>query len=228
MELATQYANLLFVYDNVIKSPDPFILKLAANKYSKKLEDFMYLELPYTSTLPAITQRCVMRTIKNPIEWLAKKKFDYDKLYNELKAKSIRLYEDSIYLRSMDTISIFLKSYCIGKIYVWNDTYDKRQLYDLSGYIDKSNGKMEYVVAPTLQQAIDTIGNVHVVYDWDVDRVAEMVNAGINDDILFAVADYPFNFEPDDLTKFKYELNNKRNVKPFSVYSKTEDRSYYG
>jgi hypothetical protein len=220
------HANLLFVYDNVIKTPDAVILKLAAGKYAKRLEDFMHLELPESTTFDTLTQRLVKRTVKNPIEWLAKKEFDYDKTYNQLKAKSIRLYEDSIYLNSFNSIRIFLKSYCIGKIYIWNDTNDMRQLYDISGLLELKDDKVQYVVSPTLRQAIDSIGNVNVVYDWDIDRVNEIVSTGLYDNILFAVANYPFNFEIDNMNKFKYNLSETENVRPFNVLDKEE--LFYG
>lgn len=228
MELSVQSANVLFVYDNVIKTPEAYMLKLAATKYRDKLDEFMHLELPLTSSIPVITQRMVRRTKKNPIEWLAKKEFDYDKLYEELKAKSIKLYEDSVDLKSAGTLKIFTNSYCIGKIYIWNNVYDKRQMYDISGVLDKGHGKVEYVVSPTLQQAIDTIGNLHVVYDWDIDRVYEMVSTGLNEDILFAVANYPFNFNLDNPNVFKYDMANHKNVAPFVVYHDNEEANYYG
>ena len=228
MKAKVNHANLLFVYDNVIKSPDPYILKLAQTKYKDKLKDFLYLDLPQTATIETITSRMVNRTVKNPLEWLAKKSFDYDKAYKQLKSKSMAMYEKSIYLNSYNSLRIFRKSYCIGKIYIWNESYDKRQIYDIAGLLDKSNEKIQYVTSPTLRQAIDTIGDLTVVYDWDVERVRDIVETGVYDDILFAVADYPFNFDLDNMNHLKYGLYNKENVRPFKVFDRNESDTYYG
>ena len=221
------HANLLFVYDNVIKTPDAFILKLASSKYANKLEEFMYLDMPKTTTLETLTDRLIHRAVKNPIEWLAKKEFDYDKIYNQLKEKSVRVYEDSIYLRAFDTIRIFVKSYCIGRIYIWNPSVDKRQLYDLSGLLDGSNDKVQYVAGSNLRQVIDNIGNLNVVYDWDAERIRDIVSTGVYDGILFAVGNYPFNFEPDNPKKLKYGLDEYDNVSSFTIIDDKEI-SYYG
>jgi hypothetical protein len=92
--------------------------------------------------------------------------------------------------------------------------------------MDVNPGKVQFVISPTLQQAIDSIGNVHVVYDWDIDRVAKLVDSGVNDDILFTVANYPFNFEED--RKLKHGMHIKRNVAPFQVYIPPEKIPCYG
>jgi hypothetical protein len=137
------------------------------------------------------------------------------------------VYEDSLYLKAYDTIRIFSKSYCIGKIYIWNPEVDKRQLFDISGLLDLPNNKVQYVSSPTLQQAIDNIGNLDVVYDWDVDRVYEVVSTGLYNNILFAVGNYPFNFELDDMNKLKYNLNDTDNVRSF-IIGGSVDIPYYG
>ena len=227
MQAGVTSANILYVYDNVIKSPDAYILKMAGSKYASKLENFMYLDLPNSTTLETLTARLLDRTVKNPIEWLAKKSFDYDKIYNQLKTKSVRCYEDSIYLRSFDAIRAFLKSYCIGNIYIWNDNPDDRQMYDLAGLMDEAKGKVQYVTSPDLRKAIDAIGNLNIVYDWDIERVRDIVSTGLYDNILFAVADYPFNFERENPTLLKYKMLDYENVRTFSVDS-NKDLPYYG
>ena len=66
----------------------------------------------------------------------------------------------------------------IDQIYVWNPYYDKRQHFDINEILkDRSN--VQYCVSENLVDTIDRIGDLNIVYDWDLDRIAPIIKSGV-------------------------------------------------
>lgn len=224
-KLQVETANVVFVYDNVLKSPDPFIIKSIKTKYRENFEDFLDFSLIDTmANDDALSFATLHRKIKNPLEWLAKKEFDYEKFYTKMKKKFKQLYIESPELYQYKTLKTYSRSYCIDKIYIWNPYYDVRQHADLQDILE-SNNNIQYVVSENFVDCLDDIGDVNLVYDWDIDRVKTIIDGGNHNHIYFGVAAYPFNLENDEL---KYELSKHDNVGSFPVVKKPTKDIFFG
>lgn len=218
-------ANILIVYDNVLKSPDPFILKSIRTKYREEFKDF--LDIGFLDSLmddDALFYITMCRNKKNPLEWLAKKPFDYEKFYEKMKKKNVNLYNNSRPLIQYRAFQNFSKAYCIDKVYVWNPYYDKRQHYDINEVL-LEHDNVQYCVSENLIDTINEIGNLNIVYDWDIDRIGEIIKADNNPSIFFGIAAYGFNLNNGIL---KNGLSEYPNVGSFPVIEDTTKELYVG
>lgn len=223
--LQIETANVLFVYDNVLKSPDPFIVNAVKTKYRKDFQDFLDFTLVDTiEDMDALSYAVLSRTVKNPLEWIAKKPFDYDKFCTRLKKKSKSLYFEAMELYQYRTLQVFSRSYCINNIYIWNPYYDIRQHADLQDIISE-NQNIQYCVSENLVSCLDEIGDINLVYDWDIDRVKKILDEGNHNHIFFAVAAYPYNLENGNL---KYDLDKHDNVGKFPAIKKPTKDIFFG
>jgi hypothetical protein len=224
--LTPSTANILFVYDNVLKSPDAFILKKVATEYRDRFEGFIDFSLIDTNTPESLLLHLVRRNEKNPLKWLATQEFDYDKLYNQLHQGFSNMYRDAERLRLYNRLYSLAASYCIEHIYIWNPEYDVRQQFDLDDILHEN--KVEYVVNPDLGQTILDIGEVNIVYDWDAERVWELVRTDKYDDTFFGIAGYPFNFEKDEPDYLIHRLWERSNIAFYPILNINETNKYCG
>ena len=123
--------RVLVTYRDIIKTADMYIINLLKTKFRDKFKEYIDYSLLDTLTDEALLLHWVNRPVKNPLEWLAIKPFDYEKNYQLLYDKSKRLYIDCEALKFDATLSNYKVSRAIDDIYVWNPTYDKRQHFDL-------------------------------------------------------------------------------------------------
>lgn len=212
--LRVNKANVLIVYDNVLKNPDPYILRRLVTTYRDKFKRYIDVETIETISDELLLSLVVNRAKKNVLEQVAITEFDYELNYNILHEKFLDMYQNSIPLQMYQTLINFYKSYCIDHIYVYNPTYDKRQHFDIET-VFKDMRNLQYVVGD-MEDVINQIGDINVLYDWDVDRVNDLVSTGLHDDIFFGVAQYPFNFEKDKL-HLKHSLWKMDNVSYFPL-----------
>lgn len=224
-ELKIDKANILIVYDNVLKSPDPFIMNSIRRNYRNEFKDFIDLDLLDSlgdeETLFYLT---MCRNKKNPLEWLAKRPFDYDKFYNKMKKKSNRLYYDSKPLYQYKAFKSFARTYLIDKIYIWNSYYDKRQHYDINEVL-KKNSNVQYCTSENLIDAIDRIGDLNIVYDWDLDRIAPIIKEDNHPEIFFGIAGFGFNKKEG---KLKEGLDQFANVGDFPIIERPDRDLFVG
>jgi hypothetical protein len=164
------------------------------------------------------------RNKKNPLEWLAKRSFDYDKFYNKMKKKSNRLYYDSKPLYQYKAFKSFARTYLIDKIYIWNSYYDKRQHYDINEVL-KKNSNVQYCTSENLIDAIDRIGDLNIVYDWDLDRIAPIIKEDNHPEIFFGIAGFGFNKKEG---KLKDGLDQFMNVGEFPIIERPDRDLFVG
>lgn len=207
-------AKILIVFDNVLKSPDFGILRRILRDYHDTFIEYLKLELIDTLSPEALLPFVMHRTKENCLEWLAKEKFNYYLNRKDLYERFKDMYILSPELRMYSAMMNFAYSYCVDKIYVWNEERDIRQQYDLSRFA-LNHDKITYVTG-YMQNVIDAT-NVNIVYDWDIERVKKLTDGGMNADICFILAKYPFNMEEDGIT-LKYDLSEHGNVVTFEPY----------
>ena len=163
--------SILVTYRDIIKTADFYILDLVKTRFRDKFKDLIDFKLLDTLTEEALMLHWLHRPVKNVLEWLAIKEFDYEKNYQFLYDKSKKLYiDDDRTLKFDKVLENYKFSKAINDIYVWNPTYDKRQLFDLK--VRHGLGKIKYVTGASLERVLDRIGSVNLVYDTDADRVA--------------------------------------------------------
>lgn len=225
-DLTAMQLRLLFVYHNVLKSPDAFILKKMANEYRDRFEGFIDFAPIDLNSPQALLLLVLSRTVKNPIEWLATEKFDYDKIYDQLVKGFPNAYRDSERLRMYESVYNLSRSYCVEKIFIWNEVDDVRQRFDLDELLH--NDKVEYVVNKDLYQALKDIGDINFVYDWDIDRLYRIMNSKEFDNTFFGIAGYPFNFDKDKPYALKYNMSEKPNIAYYYVHNINETNKYFG
>ena len=224
--LNIQQTSVLFAYENIIRCPDTYILKkITTNKkYREKFKEYILVDLIETMTSDALISVIINRNKRNILEYFAIKEFDYDTNYNYLHEKFDELYLRSYPLETIATINRLINSYCIDKIYIYNEVYDKRQhqdIYMLYGDTDK----VIYCTGD-LQKIINSTSRLSVVYDWKSERVDKLTKDNLNSEIIFALANYGFNFaEPYILVD---DLSDRDNISFFNVFSPSEQNLYKG
>lgn len=215
--------RVLVSYRDIIKTADMYIINLLKTKFRDKFKEYIDYSLLDTLTDEALLLHWVNRPVKNPLEWLAIKPFDYEKNYQLLYDKSKRLYIDCDALKFDTTLSNYKVSRAIDDIYVWNPTYDKRQHFDLQ--VRHGLGKIKYVTGE-LDAVLDKLGDIHLVYDTDADRVQALIDTGKYDMTVFGVAAYGYNFERDFI--LKHSLADNVNVSTFPVITITDKYLFNG
>ena len=216
-------ATILYAFDNVLKSPDPYILKSIKVKYRKEFEGFVDLSLLDALDDVALFYMTLGRTVKNPLQWISTREYDYDKFYKRIDSKLQGLYKESTELNMFKSLRAFSKSYCIDMNYVWNEEYDERQHRELNEIIE-AGGKIKYVVGP-FEKVLDDIGKVNIVFDWDLDRVHHAMTSNHYEDIFFGLASYPFNLSDERYAQLKKRYYN---LATFPVYDKPIEDLYVG
>lgn len=225
-ELKIEKANVLMVYDNVLKSPDPYIMNSIRTKYREEFKDFIDLDiLDSLGDEETLFYMTMCRNKKNPLEWMATKPFDYEKFYEKMKKKSSRLYYDSKELFQYKAFKSFSRAYLIDRIYVWNPFYDKRQHFDINDIL-KDHSSVQYCVSEDITETINEIGDLNIVYDWDLDRIAPVIKSGNYPEIFFAIAGYGFNKTPDG--NLKGDLVEFENVGIFPPIEKPDRDLFVG
>ena len=205
--------NILVVFDRILKDPDECIMKMIVGKYKNKFEKFVDMETLMSVDKNMYLPLLYSREEENILKWMAIKEFDYEKnyaiLYNGLKM----LYANSSELKMVKIVKDFITSFYVKNIYVYNETDDVRQRYELvQMFGDKT---VKYVNGP-LDKVIKKLG-IHIVYDWDARRVALLNEYDEFDDVIFGVAEYKFNFEKDNPNLLKYNLTYRENVAHFNT-----------
>lgn len=224
--LNIEQTSVLFVYENIIRCPDTYIIKkiLDNPKYREKYKEYIDIEFISTLTSEALLPYIIGRDKRNILEYFAIKEFDYDRNYMYLHEKFDDLYMKSYPLKPVAIIDRLIKSYCIDKIYIYNDKYDKRQHYDVS-MLYNNNDKVIYC-SGNIQNIIDNISKLSVVYDWDSNRINKLTKDGLNSEIIFVLAAYGFNFV--DEYNLVDNLSERDNVSYFQVFSLSEKNMYKG
>lgn len=231
--LSCNKLNLLITFDRIIKDPDIFILHNIASNYYEQFKEYIDMESLLSLDTKALEPILYARSVFNILEWVSIKEFDYTKNYNFLYNEFKNMYIDSKELKMVETVRSFLTSYCVDRIFIYNEKDDIRQRYDLSLMFGKS--KLEYIIGP--MKDIIKEAKIHIVYDWNVDRAAEIIDTEEFNHVFFGIAAYGFNFEPMTeeekksifkIPKLKHGLSDRENVAYFQTMKFTKKSFFKG
>ena len=229
MEITAQgikKSDVFVVFDKVIKDPDFFIIKHVMKNYDKYIP-YLHLEQFVGYPDEIIYRMVISRTEKDLFKWLMKKEFNYQESYNYIYNKYKNMYNICTLLNIGKSIYNLSSSYLIDNIYVWNEKYDKRQSLELASlYVSDTPKNIVYCEGPYFE-VLNNLPNVHTIFDWDVDRVTEVIESRA--DIIFGIPRYGFNYEyrEDDSLILKNELDKYKNVGTYDI-QELKIPSYYG
>ncbi len=222
--LEMQPIRTMFVYDRVLKDPDAFLMKKLASEYTDQFKEYIDTNQLNTLSLEYLTAALIDRDVKNPLEWLAKKPFDYEGNYKFLKDQFKNMYYASIPLYGWTILDRFTRSFASGDIFIWNETDDVRQKYDIVSNFD--NPGIKYITG----DYFECINQIHpnLIYDWDADRVHMLLKDELHEDIFVGVANYEFNFSKEDRVMLKHNLSYRKNIAYYTLYHSGESATFKG
>lgn len=217
-------SNILMVFDHIIKEPDVFILKKINERFHNIYSEYLKLELANDLSNEALLIALNTRPEKNLFKWLSKVDFDYSKNYVSMYNRWKEMFIESPELLGKIYLDKFIKGYCINNIYIWNEVDDIRQRYELVRLFGKTD--INYVTGP--MDVVIKKFNINGVYDYDADRVAALNEFDEFDDVIFGIANYPYNFEDFSINKLKHSLDKRRNISLISIIPNNKNAEYMG
>lgn len=213
----TKREEVIFIdYNEVIKSPTLFMLKMIRDKLQDVYRDFIHVEFLDGKTDEELEIYLLQRKNKNIFLDLAKRKFNYTKAYNDLYVKYDDMYIRSPLLKIGTTIDFISAQKFNKKIYFYSEVYDPRIEIDIK-YSFKDTSKMEYVYGD-LEKVMETIEppTSFMLHDvWTLPRLV-MLNKTYLTDIV--CSRYTYNL------KYNTELNE---VEPVVLVEKYIEESLF-
>ena len=175
--------------------------------YADKFKDYINLDLLYNLDDDALRLLCISRNVINPLQWLAKKEFNYDKNYEYFKGKYRNMYASSPEFSIAENIRRFIHTYFIEKVYIYSRKYDERIAFEIKSLFGSSS-KLVYA-AGTISAVIDKFEPELVFYPY-AEEIIPVARA--NTGIVFAIPNYGFNIADDDVGGIKGSSDIDKNL----------------
>lgn len=191
-------SSILFFYEDIIKSPDLFILKSILNnrKYRSKFEEYLLLS-PFDNLEDEILLPMICsRKERNLFKWLMIKEFDYKANYEYFKNKFLNMYiQSNPFTILTDIIETYIKHPSIDKIYFFSNEYDKRIEFDIQYTFkdNENNSKIEYATG-NLEKAL-TQFNIQMIFYPYIEEIIPLARE--HKDIIFSIPNYGFNLNDE-------------------------------
>ena len=191
-------SSILFFYEDIIKSPDLFILKSILNnrKYRSKFEEYLLLS-PFDNLEDEILLPMICsRKERNLFKWLMIKEFDYKANYEYFKNKFLNMYiQSNPFTILTDIIETYIKHPSIDKIYFFSNEYDKRIEFDIQYTFkdNENNGKVEYATG-NLEKALAQF-NIQMIFYPYIEEIIPLARE--HKDIIFSIPNYGFNLNDE-------------------------------
>lgn len=230
----TKRDEVLFIeYNEVVKSPTLFMLKMIRGPLKEIYRDFIYVEFLENKTDEELEIYLLQRKNKNIFLDLAKRPFDYEMTYQNLYNKYDDMYLHTPLLKIGSTIDFLSSQKFNRKIYLYSKEYDPRIEVDIPLSF-KEWSKIEYVYGE-LEDVLERILPVttFILHDiWLLPRLCYLGKTNLTDIIC---ARYPYNlkyneelneFEPIVLVE-KYALENVFKFGLFSAINLNEKHQKY-
>ncbi len=194
--------EVLFIdYNEVIKSPSLFMLKMIRDVLRDVYKDFIWVEFLDGKSDAELELYLLQRKNKNIFLDLAKKQFNFEKAYNDLYNKYDDMYVKLNLLKIGTSIDFLSAQKFNKKIYFYSEVYDPRIEIDIK-YSFKDASKIEYVYG-NLCEVMEQITPPTSFMLHDVWTVPTLVQMGKTDltDVLCARYTYNlrYNSELDEV-----------------------------
>lgn len=191
-------SSILFFYEDIIKTPDLFILKAILNnpKYRSKFEEYLLLS-PFDNLEDEILLPMICaRKERNLFKWLMIKEFDYKANYEYFKNKFLNMYiQSNPFTILTDIIETYIKHPSIDKIYFFSNEYDKRIEFDIQYTFkdNENNSKIEYATG-NLEKALAQF-NIQMIFYPYIEEIIPLARE--HKDIIFSIPNYGFNLNDE-------------------------------
>ena len=215
-EVRLQKTSVFFVFDRIIKDPDPYILKYAATRHKDEYKSLIDTKTINTLEIDTLLVMLIQRNVVNPLRWSSIAEFDYDAEYKKLYDEANRMYIGVPKLPMCRIIQGYIHDFKVSDIYIWNQERDPRQEFQLVNLFPDGKDKIKYITGD-YERAIKS-SNPSLIYDWSLDRIANLNSCQEHNDRFFGIANYGFNFEDDEHITLKYGLSTCRNIAFFIAY----------
>jgi len=193
-------AEILFItYDEIIKSPYPYLLNKIDTELSPYYESFIDVEKFKGLDMNNLLRFCTQRTDKHLFRYLSKVDFDVDGALKELKDRYYEVYKDSPLLSMGDSIKMLLTQKFTEKIYIYTDIYDIRVHLDIQTMF----GDMQRVnyVSGNIQKVLNKLEGITTFVINDLDYLFDIVESGKTEYVNIMLASYAYNYIYNEDTK---------------------------
>ena len=182
-------------YNEILRDHNTFLLHLIMDNPNlrKQFEPYISFERFECQTDMRIRVLIMNRTKKNILEWLAIKKFDYEKNYRKLYEKFPQMFEESPPLDMYVALTNMVREDFVKRVIIYGEKRDIRTMYDLSHTFNK-NEKIQYVTGPYLD-VISAIREIDLFIDNDIDRLSAVMYMPEYYGSTFMIAQYGYNYE---------------------------------
>jgi hypothetical protein len=201
--------EIIFItYEDVIKSPYPYLLNKINTDLSDYYKDFIDLDKIKGLDMFNLTRLCVQRTEKNILRYLAKTEFDYDGALGDLKNHYFTIYKDSPLLSIGESLNMVIPQKFTKNVYIYTEKYDVRIHLDIMENF-KDMDKVKYV-SGSFAKALEKLEGITTFILNDLDYVIDILNAGKEEYTNIMIASYGYNYiynEDDDVLELRLDLD---------------------
>lgn len=213
----TKRDEILFIeYNEVIKSPSLFMLKLIRDQLKDIYKDFIWVDFLENKSDEELEIYLLQRKNKNIFLDLAKRSFNYEKTYDDLYNKYDDMFLKMPLMKIGNTIDFLVAQKFNKKIYFYSEKYDPRIELDIK-YSFKDLSKIEYVYGD-LGEVLEEIEQptTYMLHDiWTLPRLVMLQKTELTDIVC---ARYPYNL------KYNEELDE---VEPIVLIEKYMEESVF-
>lgn len=202
-------AKILIAYDEVVKQPGLYVLRMIRDKYPDKFKDYINIDLLKSVLDKDLEVLYDLRSVINPLEWLAISEFDYDMNYASLCKRDKDMYINMEGTSMYKSVHEFIRSFFITDIFIWTPEYDKRVAVDIAVSFGTGNesDKCQYVTGPFDKVIVATEPDM-VFYPFITDEIWKLVRE--NKKIVFAIPTYGVNYGKGNM--LKGQTDKDRNI----------------
>lgn len=123
---------IMISYEDMIKCPSFFVLKTIRDELYDAYEQFIHIDIIKKMSDKELMELCLFRTEKNPLTYLAKRVFNYDKALKDIMNKYPNSYNASPKLRLCDYIEYMAAQKFVDSILIHVEEFDEKILVDVS------------------------------------------------------------------------------------------------
>lgn len=224
-EFAGKSEIIFICYDDVIKSPYPYILNKINEKYHPFYKDFLELDIIKDMDIADLEMFCNTRENKNVFYDLAKIEFDADGSLADLAKNFEDMYFELPLLEMGTSLDTIKSQKFTEKIYVYTKEYDLRIHLDIQKTF--RDMKMVNYVSGDFDDVIASLEGVTSYILDDISYVPSIFFHGKGDFVNIMVANYGYNYyvdDEDEVVKLKIDVDQYAtdNTFKFATFSPME------
>jgi hypothetical protein len=227
-EYETRPEVVFITYEDVIKTPYPFLLNKIDTRLREFYEPFIDVDKFKGLDMNNLLRLCTQRNDRNVFRWLAKKDFDIDGSLKELKDRYFELYKDSELLKIGESVKLMLTQKFTKKIYIYSEVYDIRIHLDIQESFQDMK-RVNYITGD-FEKVLDKVEGVTSFIVSDFDYVYDIIQKEKADYTNILLGNYGYNFIfNEDTNAMEFRLDHKKligdRVCKFSTFIPAEFKS---